>query len=99
MKQWGLVRNGLSVDDLIRDVHSVEGVILLLKRYLEDTNLPHPPDMRERHVMDLMALMREQGRILQSDPRYKPMNYFYQATFGEEFPSWVEEKISRRKYA
>ncbi len=99
MKLWGLVRNGLSVDDIIRDVHSVEGVIKLLKRYLEDSTLPHPLDMRERQVMDLMALMREQGRILKSDPRYKPMDDFYQATFGGEFPSWVEENISRRKYA
>ena len=54
--------------------------------------------MRERQVKDLMNLMRERGKILKNDPRYPPMDEFYMLVFQEEFPSWVEEGISRRKY-
>ena len=98
MRQWSLVRNGLGVDDLVRDVHSVEGALILLKQYLEDAAKPHPLEMRERHVRGLMDLMREQGRILRTDSRYAPMNRFYSEFFNQEFPSWVEDKITRSKY-
>ena len=98
MGQWSLARNGLSVEDLVRDVHSVEGAIILLQNYLDNGNLHFPRDMRERQVKYLMNLMRERGRILKNDPRYHPMDEFYMLVFQEEFPSWVEEGISRRKY-
>ena len=99
MGQWDLVRNGLGVDDIIRDPNSVDGAISIFKKYLDDDNLPHPREMRKRQVKDLMVLIRERGQILNSDPRYRLMNEFYQANFGEDFPAWVEDKISRRKYA
>ena len=94
----GLIRNGLGIEDLIRSVDSMEGALKLLKTYLE-SDRAHPRDMRQRHVQDLMALMRERGRILSSDPRYGLMSQFYNENFGQEFPAWVEERISvRRKY-
>ena len=98
MGQWSLVRNGLGVDDLVRNIDSVQGALILLKQYLEDTAKPHPLHMKKRQVRDLMALMGEQGRIMRTDPRYALMNQFYAEFFKQEFPAWVEERVTRRRY-
>ena len=97
MQPWALIRNQLSIDHLLRDANSVEGTVNLLRRYLEDERTKYTQEMRQRQVRDLMAEMRERGMLLRSDPRYVILNEFYMKVFGEEFPAWVVERVSRRK--
>lgn len=78
-------------------MESVRGTINVLGRYLDDNGSQYPSDMRVRQVKDLLAEMRERGRMLSTDPRYGMLNEFYQQRFDEVFPAWVEERISIRR--